>query len=67
MYKAKEEMLMLLLVTPSCGSRTSENCTYLDTSSSTIPSNGICEYTICKCSADVCRIRLDFVVSHLRY
>ncbi|XP_059088965.1 uncharacterized protein LOC131885059 [Tigriopus californicus] len=40
-----------------CGGTSSENCTYLQQSGSSNP----CTFTICKCSSNICRIRLDFV------
>jgi hypothetical protein len=47
-----------------CGQRSSENCTYLTLgATTTTPSPADCTYTICKCSSNICRIRLDFMVS----
>ncbi|CAB4068639.1 unnamed protein product [Lepeophtheirus salmonis] len=40
-----------------CGGTTSENSTYLEVTSRTTD----CAYTICRCSTNVCRIRLDFL------
>lgn len=41
----------------------SENCTYLVQSSTAAPTDpDPCVYTLCPCSGDVCRIRLDFTV-----
>merc|ERR1712226_364699 len=40
-----------------CGMTTSENCTYFDSSS---PSAGACALEVCKCSSDICQLRLDF-------
>ncbi len=45
-----------------CGGMTSENCTFIVQSSSTSVDNP-CTYTICPCSSNICRIRLDFNVS----
>ncbi|TRY61834.1 hypothetical protein TCAL_13320 [Tigriopus californicus] len=45
-------------VSLGCGGTSSENCTYLQQSGSSNP----CTFTICKCSSNICRIRLDFVV-----
>ena len=55
---------ILLLAKPGCGGKSSENITYLDSSSaklSTYP--GACTYSICPKSADICRIRFDFEVN----
>lgn len=41
-----------------CGGKISENCTYFQ--SPTSPSTGACSATICKCSSDICQLRLDF-------
>jgi len=43
----------------SCGGSASENQTYLVQSSVTTLTNP-CSYTICPCSANICRIRFDF-------
>lgn len=40
-----------------CGTTTSENCTYFDSSS---PAAGACVLEVCKCSSDICQLRLDF-------
>lgn len=44
--------------TLGCGAKISENNTYFV--SSTSPGAGQCGVTICKCSTDICSIRLDF-------
>lgn len=44
----------------SCGGSSSENHTYLIQASATTGFTTPCKYQICKCSDDVCRIRLDF-------
>ena len=49
------------IVSTDCGATSNENCTYLTTS--TTVTSGLCSYTICKCSTDVCRIRFDFMVN----
>ena len=41
-----------------CGASTAENTTYFE--SSTTVSTGPCTAKVCKCSSDVCQIRLDF-------
>ena len=46
----------------SCGSTSSENCTYLTQTASQSVANP-CTYTICPVSSDICRIKLDFTVS----
>ena len=60
-----EKCLHLMLgfqVFLGCGQATSENCTYLTQASTTAPVTPSCNYKICKCSANICRIRLDFEV-----
>merc|ERR1712106_119503 len=43
----------------SCGAGSiAENCTYFTSSSMSVGSS--CSLTICKCSSDVCQLRLDF-------
>merc|ERR1719295_980656 len=43
----------------SCGSgQLAQNCTYFTSSSRTLGSS--CSLTICKCSSEVCQLRLDF-------
>lgn len=44
--------------TLGCGSTIAENCSYFQ-SSSTQPA-GQCSVQICKCSSDICQLRLDF-------
>ncbi|XP_059088780.1 uncharacterized protein LOC131884901 [Tigriopus californicus] len=44
----------------ACGSTTSENCTYLVQAVTSMPTVDPCTFTICKCSSNICRIRLDF-------
>jgi len=44
--------------TLNCGAEIAENCTYFD--SSTTVNNGACEVKICKCSSNICQVRLDF-------
>ncbi|XP_059089881.1 uncharacterized protein LOC131885754 [Tigriopus californicus] len=44
----------------ACGGTTSENCTYLVQASTSTPTADPCTFTICKCSSNICRIRLDF-------
>eukprot|EP00095_Tigriopus_kingsejongensis_P008330 maker-scaffold1667_size31718-snap-gene-0.4 protein:Tk08330 transcript:maker-scaffold1667_size31718-snap-gene-0.4-mRNA-1 annotation:"hypothetical protein DAPPUDRAFT_311633" len=48
--------------TLACGQTTRDNCTYL-TRNNGGGGHGMaaCHYTICKCSEQVCRIRLDFL------
>lgn len=45
-----------------CDDTSSENNTYLVKKAFTA-GDTMCEYKICKCDDDVCRIRLDFTVS----
>lgn len=48
------------VVALTCGGSTSSNCSYLtQPTGSTLMSP--CKYSVCKCSSDVCRIRLDFL------
>ncbi|TRY62166.1 hypothetical protein TCAL_13661, partial [Tigriopus californicus] len=47
-------------VSLSCGGVSSENCTYLEQSGSSNPVSNPCTFKICKCSSNICRIRLDF-------
>ena len=55
-------------VAVQCGSRTSENCTYLvQPATTSTPSVDPCTYTICKCSPNVCRIRFDFNASPVKW
>merc|ERR1719419_1736865 len=43
----------------SCGAgRIAENCTYFTSNSRSL--GGACSLTVCKCSSDVCQLRLDF-------
>jgi hypothetical protein len=49
-------------VKKGCGSTSSENSTYLDSSQSSKTDLSQCTYTICP-KANVCRIRFDFAVS----
>ena len=47
----------------SCGDSASENCTYQAmTSYSTTTDSDPCTYEICRLSADVCKLRIDFSV-----
>ena len=41
----------------------SDNCTYITMAATTTVTPSPCEYKICKCSTDVCRIKFDFQVS----
>ncbi|CAB4066496.1 unnamed protein product [Lepeophtheirus salmonis] len=47
------------MFTADCGGTITENSTLLEISSRTTD----CTYTICRCSDNVCRIRLDFMVN----
>ena len=50
----------------ACGRTSSENCTYLTLgATTTTPTPSNCVYTICKVNPNVCRLRLDFMVSGL--
>jgi len=45
--------------TLGCGGKIAENCTYFQSASSSQPA-GQCGVTICKCSTDICQLRMDF-------
>ena len=53
---------MLISVNLSCGGSSSENCTYIELASTSAPNPSTCEYTICPCTNNICRMRLDFEV-----
>ena len=57
-----QQKFFTTLVSLACGAMSSENCTYLVQSSVTTTDPNPCTYTICKCSPNVCRMRLDFTV-----
>ncbi|XP_040579386.1 uncharacterized protein [Lepeophtheirus salmonis] len=51
-----------------CGTMSNANCTYLEQTSitsATSLSMNPCTYTICKCSSEACRLRLDFTTNIL--
>ena len=53
-------------VSLQCGQTSSENCTYLtlgSTITTSLQTN--CIYTICENNPNICRIRLDFMVSYI--
>lgn len=43
-----------------CGETTAENITYIIGGDEFMDSDGSCEYKICRCSTDVCRVKLEF-------
>jgi hypothetical protein len=47
-------------LTLSCGGSSSQNCTYIEQSSTTSLSTNPCMYTINKASDSICRIKFDF-------
>ncbi|XP_059089974.1 uncharacterized protein LOC131885814 [Tigriopus californicus] len=49
--------------TLGCGQTTRDDCTYLSRTAPTGQNN--CQYTICKCSTNICRIRFDFLAFDL--
>jgi len=53
------------IVTLSCGKTSSENNTYLVQSATTTAPATPCNYQICPCSTDICRIRYDFTSNTL--
>ena len=55
---------MIQTVSLGCGETTSDNCTYLQSSSTGVANPNPCVYTICKCSSDVTRLRFDFLVRY---
>ena len=50
-----------MTVALDCGEMTRDNCTYLSMPNSDTTTSP-CQYTVCKCSDDICRIRFDFMV-----
>ena len=48
---------MKVEATSTCGQTSSENCTYFESTGSEI---GACQLEICRCSSNVCQLRLDF-------
>ena len=48
--------IRFILVTLGCGGKSSQNCTYFE--SSTAPGAGACGITICECSTDICQVSL---------
>jgi len=46
------------IIEKSCGGSTSDNCTYFTSSGGVAGQN--CALEVCKCSSDVCQLRLDF-------
>jgi len=46
------------IIEKTCGGSSSENCTYFTSSAATKGQN--CALQVCKCSSDVCQLRLDF-------
>ena len=51
------------LASLSCGGSSKENNTYLTMTTTTNPDNLHCHYQICPLNVDICRIKLDFIVS----
>lgn len=43
-----------------CGQSTNENITYILGGDDFMDSDASCEYNICRCSSDVCRVKLEF-------
>ncbi|XP_059078417.1 uncharacterized protein LOC131876897 isoform X2 [Tigriopus californicus] len=52
------------IINLACGGMSSENCTYLAQTSSTTGTS-TCQYTICPCDENICRIRFDFVTFNI--
>ena len=51
-----------MTVTAGCGASTTENCTYFESpSSATTVNGGPCRLKACKCSSNICQMRLDFI------
>ena len=50
------------LVSIGCGQMTSENITYILGGDEFMDSDASCQYQVCRCSNDVCRIKLEFNV-----
>ena len=51
----------LTSVTLGCGSTSSQNCTYFQSSATNQPA-GQCAIKICKCSSDICQVHFTFLV-----
>ena len=57
-----------MIVILACGKSSSENNTYLSLGSTTsTPTPSTCVYNLCEINSNICRIRLDFTVRHLRF
>ena len=54
-----KKCILYSVVTLKCGETSSANNTYISGSQS---NGGLCNYKVCKCNENVCRIRLDFNV-----
>lgn len=55
---------MPIEVSIGCGQSTNENITYILGGDDFMDSDASCQYDICKCSTDVCRVKLEFNVSY---
>ena len=53
----------LYLVSISCDQTTNENITYILGGDEFMDSDASCQYKVCKCTPDICRIKLEFNVS----
>ena len=52
-----------MLVSVSCGQTTQENVTYIVGGDDVMDYEG-CHYQLCRCTTDVCRVKLEFNVSY---
>ena len=57
--------LFSILVSIGCGQTSSENITYILGGDDFMDADANCRYSLCRCSADVCRIKLEFNVSYV--
>jgi len=48
------------IISLSCGGQSSENCTYMEMSSTSSPTKTDCHYKICPANSAICRVRFDF-------
>ena len=52
--------IYIFSVTLGCGGTSSDNITYIEQASTSSLSTNPCNYKICPCSTNICRIRYDF-------
>ena len=54
-----------ILVSIGCGQTSSENITYILGGDDFMDADESCQYSLCQCSATVCRIKLEFNVRYI--